>query len=541
MTLAKLPDDIGALKALVLENFQRANDAQQRAEREELRAKDYLDKFKSEAQRAENYKFKCETLLRKLYGHSSEKLQEQPGQQLLFELPTEPEPEPAVETPAAEAEPSKKRSGGGRRTLPPELRRERRVYELPEAERKCSCCNEPMQPFGAETSEQLDYIPASLFVIEHVRIKYACKACQEKPAVAPVPDKIIDKGLAAAGLLSQIAVSKFGDHQPLYRQEHILERHGVNIPRSTQCAWMGQIADLLEPLWKRMAVLVKQSKKIHTDDTPVKVLDPGRGKTRTARFWVYVGDAEHPLTVFDYTPSRKRIGPQEFLKSFIGYLQADAYGGYDQIYAGPGVIEVACWAHARRKFFEAQDCNPRAKEMVLLIAEMYAIEARVRPQLEAALALPAGERGGALARAYATRLQMRQTLTVPILARIKTWLEARLLDTLPKSPLGEAAKYARNQWTALNRFVENGMLELDNNIAENALRPIALGRKNYLFMGSDEGGRRAAILYTLIRTCERHGVNAWAYLKDVLERVSTHPASQIDELLLHNWKPAKQN
>lgn len=513
VTKPSLPNDVEALKDLVMEQFQRA----------------------------ESYKFKCETLLRKIYGSSSEKSKEQPGQQLLFELPTEAEPETAAETPAAAEEPLKKRMGGGRRKLPPQLRRDRRVYELPESERKCSCCNEPMQPFGEETSEQLEYIPSSVFVIEHVRIKYSCKACQEKPAVAPVPDKVIDKGLAGPGLLAQIAVSKFGDHQPLYRQENILERHGVNIPRSTQCAWMGQIADLLEPLWKRMAALVKESKKIHTDDTPVKVLDPGRGKTRTARFWAYVGDEAHPETVFDYTPSRKRIGPQEFLKGFKGYLQADAYGGYDQIYAGPDVIEVACWAHARRKFVEAQDCNPRAKEMVLLIAEMYAVEARVRPQIEAALALPKGERAAALARAYSTRLQLRQTLTVPILARIKTWLDARLLDTLPKSPLGEAAKYARNQWTALNRFVEDGMLEPDNNIAENALRPIALGRKNYLFMGSDEGGRRAAILYTLIRTCERHGVNAWEYLKDVLEKISTHPASRIDELLPQNWKPAKQN
>jgi transposase len=509
VTKPNLPNDVDALKDLVMENYQRANE--------------YLEKFKSEEQRAENYKFKCETLLRKLYGPSSEKIQEQPGQQLLFELPAQPEPEPAAETPAAEDAPSRKRSGGGRRKLPPELRRERRVYELPESDRKCSCCNEPMQPFGEETSEQLEYIPSSVFVIEHVRIKYACKACQEKPAVAPAPDKVIDKGLAAAGLLAQIAVSKFGDHQPLYRQENILERHGVNIPRSTQCAWMGQVADLLEPLWKRMAALVRQSHKIHTDDTPVKVLEPGRGKTRTARFWVYVGDGTHPLTVFDYTPSRKRIGPQEFLKGFSGFLQADAYGGYDQIYAGPDVVEVACWAHARRKFFEAQDANPRAKEMVLLIAEMYAVEAHAKGL------------------SAATRLQMRQTLTAPILARIKTWLDARLLDTLPKSPLGEAAQYARNQWKALNEFTKDGALEPDNNIAENALRPIALGRKNYLFMGSDEGGRRAAILYTLIRTCERHAVNAWAYLKDVLERVSIHPASQIDDLLPQNWKPAKQN
>ncbi len=511
MTRPNLPDDIEALKDLVMENYQRA----------------------------ELYKSRFENLTRKHFGPSSEKLQDSPGQQQLFDLPAEPEA--VVETPAADAavdnSPMKKRNGGGRKPLPRELRRERREYTLPEEQRKCSCCDVPMQPFGEEVSEQLEYIPSSLHVIEHVRIKYACKCCQEKPAIAPVPDKVIDKGLAGPGLLAWIAVSKFADHQPLYRQESIFGRHGVAIARSTQCAWLGTVAELLTPVYKRMIAEVKCSTKIHTDDTPVNVLEPGRGKTRQARFWVYVGDEKHPQTVFDYTPSRKRIGPAEFLKGFIGYLQADAYGGYDQIYAGPNVIEVACWAHARRKVFEAKDAHPIATQVLDMIAEMYQIEANARPWIEAAKAKPASERAAALASAYTIRLQMRKTLTAPVLERIDTWLNTRMQDTLPKSPLGQAITYTRNQWKALKVFLKDGSLEIDNNIAENALRPIALGRKNYLFMGSDAGGKRAAILYTLIRTCERHGVNAWAYLKDVLERISTHPASEIDQLLPHKWKP----
>lgn len=476
MTLANLPDDVAALKNLVLENFQRAHD---------------------EHQRAELYKFKFENLARQHFGRSSEKLGEPPGQQLLFELPARPEqPEPAaaVESPAPSAEP--KKHGGGRKPLPQNLPRERIEHTLPESARQCSCCGKVMQPFGEETSEQLDYIPASLKVIEHARIKYACKVCQEKPAIAPVPEKVIDKGLAGPGLLAWVAVSKFADHQPLYRQEDIFARHGLEIARSTQCGWLGQVAQLLTPLYRSMAASVKRSRKIHTDDTPVDLLDPGKGKTKTARFWVYVGDDAHPFTVFDFTPSRSRDGPEEFLKGFKGYLQADAFAGYDRLCAGSHVIEVACWARA----------------------------------------LPPGQRPAALSEAFNARKQLREAASKAILKKIDAWLRARAADTLPKSPLGLAVGYARNQWRALNRFIEDGELEPDNNVGENALRPIALGRKNYLFVGSENGGHSAAVLYSLIRSCERHGVNAWEYLRDVLMRISTHPASQIDALLPHRWK-----
>ena len=510
MTSTELPDNIAALKEMVLQ----------------------------EHQRAELFKFRLEKLTRRYFGPSSEKSQEPSGQQLLFALP-QPEAPLVLPPAAANVTTPAKRHGGGRRKLPPELMRRRIEYTVPEEQRKCPCCGEVMQPFGEEISEQLEYHPASLFVLEHVKIKYACaKQCAEKPVTAPGPEKVVDKGSAGPGLLAWNVISKFGDHQPNYRQEDIFARHGMEISRSTQCGWQATVADLLAPLYKRMAALTLLSAKLHTDDTPIKVLEPGRGKTREARFWVYCGDEANPFVVFDYTPNRSRDGPEKFLQGFKGYLQADAYAGYNRIFAGPRVSEVACWAHARRHFFDAQDTDARAGEMMRLIGELYRIEDPVRSVIAAALKLPLEKRAAALAQAYLLRRELRQTQALPVLNKIKAWLDARVLDALPKSPLGEAVTYALNQWAALLRFTENGALEIDNNTAENALRPIALGRKNYLFLGNDQGGRRAAILYSLIRTCERHGVNAWEYLRDVLVRISTHPASRIDELLPHRWKPA---
>lgn len=526
MNPAELPDDIDTLKALVVKEHGQFVQERERAEQEH--------------QRAELFKYRWEKMARRYFGASSEKSHEPSGQQLLFSLP-QPEPQAAPPETQAQDRQAAKRHGGGRRKLPPDLIRQRIEYTLPEHERRCPCCGEVMQPFGEELSEQLEFRPASLFVMEHAKIKYACaEKCAEKPLTAPGPEKVVDKGLAGPGLMAWNVVSKFGDHQPNYRQEGIFERHGLEIARSTQCGWQATVADLLKPLYQRMIELTLHSDKLQTDDTPVRVLAPGRGKTRQARFWVYCGDEAHPFTVFDYTPSRSRDGPEKFLKGFEGYLQADAYTGYNRILAGSRIQEVACMAHARRYFFDAQDTDARAGQMLELVRELYRIEDLARPMIEAARKQPWTKRAAALTSAYALRLQVRQTYSVPVLAHMKAWLDARVLDTLPKSPLGEALTYALNQWEALVRFTENGALEIDNNIAENALRPIALGRKNYLFMGSDEGGRRAAILYSLVRSCERHGLNAWDYLRDVLTRMSSHPASRIDELLPHLWKPVTQ-
>jgi len=494
MTLVTLPTDIEALKIFALE----------------------------EHQRAEALKTRLEILEARVFGrHASEKLHrdQASGQQVMefIDLPHPPQEAPPAE-PVVKDE--KKKHGGGRKAIPDHLPRQRIEHTLPEEQRQCPDCGETMQPFGEEISEQLARITARTFVKQHVRIKYCCKKCECAPKIAEVPNKVIDKGLADAGLLAEIAVQKFGDHLPLHRQEQIFARDGVHIPRSTQCSWMGVVAALCEPIVKWMKGDLLKSRKLHTDDTVIRVQDPGAHKAKIARLWVYVGDTDHPHTVFDYTRSRSRDGPVNFLENYSGYLQADAFGGYDTIYSGKTVIEVACWAHARRKFFEARDSDARADEILLLIAEMYAVEKEIRdfqPNL---------------------RMEVRQLKTAPILNRIAGWLEQHAGDVLPKSDLGAAIRYARNQWRALTRFIEDGILEADNNIAENAVRPVVLGRKNYLFVGNDAGGKRAAILYSLIESCKRHGINPVEYLTDVLTRIATHPATHVGDLAPANWKSA---
>jgi len=281
---------------------------------------------------------------------------------------------------------------------------------------------------------------------------------------------------------------------------------------------VGQAAELLRPIWCLMRKEALLSRKIHTDDTPVRVLDPGSGKTRTGRFWAYVGDDAHRHVVFEYTPSRGRDGPARFLSGYRGYLQADAFAGYDALYAGREIIEVACWAHARRKFRDAILTDARGAEMVRLIGALYLVEE-----------MGVGCR-------EETRLKLRRELSSKILERILRWLERTRGDVLPKSPLGQAISYALSNWRALTRYAEDAILLPDNNMAENALRCVALGRKNWLFVGNDEAGERAAILYSVLASCRANGVDPWVYLSDVLVRVSTHPSSRAAELLPGNWK-----
>ena len=310
----------------------------------------------------------------------------------------------------------------------------------------------------------------------------------------------------------------------------MLRRAGIELSRSTQSDISAQSAEALLPLHELMARQVKDSRVIHTDDTPVDVLDPPLGKTRQGRFWVYLGDKDHPYIVFDYTPNRKRDGPMMFLakwgKHDLRYLQADAFGGYDGIYAGQAggnVIEVACWAHARRYFFEARKTDHRNSAQALAYIKMlYDVE-------KDAGNLPPGERAA-----------IRQERSAPILVQFRAWLTGLQAvhggNVLPKSPMGEAITYALNQWTALCVYLLDGDLNIDNNMSENALRRIAVGRKNWLFCGSDNGGRTAAILFSLIATCQRHDVEPFAYLRDVLTRIASHPHTRLAELLPGQWK-----
>jgi hypothetical protein len=341
-----------------------------------------------------------------------------------------------------------------------------------------------------------------------------------------MPQQPIEKGLPGAGLLAHVAVSKFEDHIPLHRQEHIFGRHGLVIPRSTLCDWLGYEADLLDPMVREMIRRVLQSKVIHTDDTPIPVLDETlEGRTRTGRLWAYLGDDEHPYTVYDYSPTRERRWPEAFLGDWRGYLQADAFAGYDAMYTMKDITEVACWAHARRKFFNAQTTD-RERALIALgfIGCLYDVERTAAKQGMDATG----------------RQALRREKARPLLDQLRAWLLAQVGVVLPKSPLGEAIGYTLDQWTALTRYLDDGDLDIDNNAAERALRGVAVGRKNWLFAGSDSGGRRAAILYSLIATCKRHRVEPFAYLRDIIERVSTTPARAIATLLPDQWKAAQE-
>jgi transposase len=484
--------------------------------------RELLDALAAERRASETLRTRLDQLLRRLYGPKSEKVSNTPS---LFDNPPsdnavslDPLPEPADEIDNA---PKKRRHG--RRRLPRELPRQRVEHDLTDAEKLCPCCRSLRVRIGEEVSERLDYRPASLFVVEHVRPKYACHGCQGQLAVTPVPPEPLPKALAAPGLLAQVITAKFADHLPLYRLEGILARHGVELSRSTMCDWLAGCAEVLRPISDAMGLRVRASKVIHTDDTPVPVLDRTRDRTRTGRIWVYLGDAHNPYIVYDATPSRSRDGPQTFLKGFRGYLQADAFGGYDGLYA-TGVTEVACWAHTRRKFVESRERDSRLSlEALALIRRLYEVERRAK-ELD-------GD----------NRLSLRQRESVPVLRAIGEWLEAKRGAALPKSPLGVAITYATNQWPALNVYVRDGDLAIDNNAAERALRGVAVGRKNWLFWGSDTGGQTAAVLTSCVATCRRHGIDPWSYLSDVLTRLPCHPADRIVELLPDAWAAAQRH
>jgi len=461
---------------------------------------------------------------RYLYGRRSEKLD--PGQ-LLLEfagwMKAMNEAAPAETTPAPPSPaPSRPRAGHGRTPLPAFLPRQRVEHALPEEQCTCRECGARLVKIGEETSEQLDYRPASLCVTEHVRVKYACKACEGQVVTSAMPAQPIDKGRPGPGLLAQVITAKYADHLPLNRQVDIFARHGVELSRQTLCDWVADAANLLEPVYRDLTGSVLGGKVVHTDDTTVPVLDRDRTTTRDGRLWVYVGDKSPPDIVYDYTASRSRAGPMEFLGEFRGHLQADAYAGYDAIYAAGRVVEVGCWAHARRYFWDAKESDAARALMALgFIRQLYAVETEAK---------------GLDAEA---RRALRQEKAKPVMERFKPWLDEQADLVLPKSPIGEAVGYARGQWTALTRYLEDGDLAIDNNASERALRRVVLGRKNWLFCGSDEGGKRAAVLYSVVATCKEHRIDPWEYLQDVLERISTHPNRRRAELLPRNWKTAR--
>lgn len=446
-------------------------------------------------------------LKRCLFGSRRERFgEDDPRQQLLFGASALPADSPAPHSglPEIEDQPQSKKRGHGRQRMPQFLPRETIEHTLGEAELGCPCCGEQRQKISQVVSEQLEHVPASLFVREHVQVTYACKKCQEQVVTAPKPPQPIDKGVAGPGLLAHVIVNKYVRHLPLYRQEEMFASRGVIIRRSTLAGWMSGSAECLAPLYRLMVRRVLAGGVIGTDDTSVKVLDPDLDHTRTGRFWVYVGDDRHRYTVYDYTPNHKRDGPQKFLKGYEGVLQADAFGGYDGIYlkSNGKIVEAACGAHARRKFFDCRETSPDvAHQALAFFARLYAIE------------------HDAEALTSEARRAMRQEKSVPILNEMHFWLNEQLRSLRPKSAITGAVRYSLKNWDALCRFTTNGEIAIDNNRSERALRAQAVGRKNWLFVGNDNGGRTAAVLYSLVASAKRHHLDPEAYLTDVLRRL----------------------
>ena len=510
-----------------------------------------IDQIKREAAErieamAQRHKAEMNAILRRFYGPHSERLD--PTQLLLFGLKVAeqmPVDEKVVEAESGQKLKTRKiHHKHGRGKLPEHLPRVEVPHDLTDEQKKCPCCGEQRVCIGSEISEQLEFDPSSLKVLKHIRHKYACKSCGEGCGqcdckshieIATKPAQPIEKGLPGPGLLAYVITSKLGDHLPLYRLERIFARHGVGIARSTMCAWMLSAGELVAPLVELITTHVKQSKVIHTDDTRVPVQDPAvKGQCKSGRIWTYIGDEANPYVAYDYTPDRTRAGPQRFLDDYNGYLQADAYGGYDGIYHKGNVIEVACWAHARRKFFDAKDTDGRrATQLLAMVAELYAVEDAAKENIQ--LLLKQNPKATRKEREQ-IRLALRQERSKPILAKIKTWLDAESQLVLPRSPMAQAINYTLNQWDALNRHTEQAYLNIDNNAAERALKRVALGRKNWLFAGHDDAGASHARLYTLIASAERHGVDPQAYLTSILAKICITTLSGLNQFLPDVWK-----
>jgi transposase len=460
-------------------------------------------------------------LKRQLFGKKSEKLD--PAQRLLFENLYDQVKSKIDQQKRPKGKSVKKRKKAnhkGRNPLPEDLPREVIEIEPADKEKTCPVCHKEKQRIGSEETEKLEYVPASFYVKKYVRPKYACKACEGHVSIGELPPMAIDKGIPGEGLLAHIITSKYVDHLPLNRLEGILQRHGVDVNVSTMCDWVGKIADLLAPLVRRMHEKILESPKINTDDTPIPIKSKKRrGSTYKGYLWVYLDNAYN--VVFDFTPTRSRAGPLEFLGEYSGYVQADAYSGYDEFFRTSNATEVGCHAHARRKFDYALDTDPvRAARLLVLWGKLYDIERKARDESYSSAQL----------------LEVRDKEARPVLAEIKTVLDEYKDQVLPKSPMGKAICYSLNQWEALNRYVDDPMLEIDNNLSERTLRMVVIGRKNYLFAGSEAGAWRAAIIYSLVASCKLNEIDPFRYFRDVLARVSTHPADKIDELLPSEWK-----
>ncbi|MEE9311132.1 MAG: IS66 family transposase [Planctomycetota bacterium] len=517
--------------------------------------------FNSLEDKYESTRHRLQLMLKDRYGKRSERFS--PGQQLL-DFPGIKEALAAAgltedDLKLDEDEPlpaPKKRSSHGRRKIPEDLPREEVEHDLPDEEKFCDKCGDALTVIGFEESEQLEWVPGYYKAIKHKRCKYVCrtKGCKCSIKVAVKAETSVYKCLAAAGLLAHIIVSKYDDHLPLYRQQEIINRIGMDINRSTMSDWIRQVVDKLQPIYNLMKQLVLRSKVIQTDDTYVKY-QTGRGniesesdiegstkgdanpkskakqkKIQRGYIWPYLGDEDYPFVVFDFSTGRGGKHPKAFLGDYRGYLQADAFGGYDALFAKldendqPLIREVACWAHARRKFHESLNTSQRelAGEAMTMINGLYDIECDINGKTDEEKKLG------------------RKHRSKPLLNAIAAWLETASTKVIPSYPITKAIRYAQNNWDALNRYTEEGYLNIDNNASERAIKNVVIGRKNWLFAGSETGGHIAAVCYTLIESAKRAGANPEAWLKFVIENIASTPKDRLSELLPDQWVRSQQ-
>ena len=462
------------------------------------------------------------------FGKRSEKLNVDDRQANLFDEPevSKAEQEKVEEADVSLTIPAHTRKKPGRKPLPADLPREEIIHDLTEDQKQCDQCGHELHKIGEDISEQLDYIPAKLKVIRHIRYKYACRSCEGNVKSAPLPKYPIAKSIAAPGLLTQIIISKYQDHLPLYRQEEILKRLGIDLHRGTTSVWMMKIGQLMEPLYKRIQMQLIYSDYLHADETPVQVLR-SNGKRKPSKSYMFVyctGARSSPLILYDYQSSRSGKSAKDYLEGFKGYLQTDAFSGYNIFHEDNEVIQLGCWAHVRRKFFDIVKITKTkglAHEAVERIAELYQIET------EADEATFSNDE----------RKALRLEKSKPLLESFKTWLDENHVQTPPKGLLGKAMSYALNHWELLIRYLDDGKLKLDNNAVENAIRPFALGRRNWLFCGNEKGAKASAIIYSMIETSKANQIAPEKYLQYLLEKLPyCKSESDYEELFPEKYK-----
>jgi transposase len=520
-TLSEALDIIGQKDALILELV-----AQQDAQIDAL-----IKKNETLQRQLTTLQHQMEQMLRRLYGRKSEQLN--PNQMMLDSIvlqsldqnATAQQPPETAPVSAEIIKPRKTSQHHGRVPIPEHLERVEILLDIPEEQKVSPETGEPLKVIAVEISEKLEYRPGKLIVNVYKRPQYALPDYDESSAgviAAPMPDHPIAKCKADVGLLAHVIVSKFADHLPLYRQDGIFEREGVAIPRATQTSWLMQIYESITPLEETLRRAIFESDVLFTDDTAIPLQVKGNGKLKKARLWVYVrGGTGPPLVAYDFSIDRSKRRPLDYLADYHGYVHADAYSGYDELFRKEGIIEVGCWAHARRKFDEAAISRPKeATDILARIARLY-------HEVENPCAALTPEE----------RRCFRQEHAAPLLVGIFEKLEDLKRQTIPSEPLRKAIDYALNQRKALFCYIQDGRLRPDNNLAENAMRPVALGRKNWLFVGSERGGRAAALFMSLIKSCKDCDINPWEYFDDMLRRIMSHPVARLRELLPDQWKP----